>query len=223
MRNLRTLLALVAGMLIAGSAGATPIVIFNTGLDAGGSPLAGGVADPHWSIIDPLGETAAVREPGYPLPPEGPWMANTATSQWITPDPDGGFGSNSASFTTFTYETTFTLGAFVSASLSGDYASDNQTLAIYLNGVPIGFTPNCADSTADVTCFTMFDSFSVNSGFIVGVNTLRFEVLNGEGPSGLRVEVSGEYDPVPEPGTLLLLGSGLTGLALRRRRSRQQS
>lgn len=53
------------------------------------------------------------------------------------------------------------------------------------------------------------------------VNTLTFVVENlardTGNPSGLRVDISGTASPVPEPGTLLLLGSGMAGLWIRRR------
>jgi hypothetical protein len=206
-------------LAMAGMASATPIVIFNTGVDGAGVALADGTVDPHWQIIAGTlafpGPNAYVSNPGYPIPP---WTANTAASKWISPAAIANqeFGV----FDTYIYRITFDLTGLIpgSASLSGQWASDNQTMEIRLNGVNILGAPNCADSTSDTSCFTTFDPFSIASGFVAGTNTLDFVVLNGGGPSGLRVEVAGSADPVPEPGTLLLLGSGITGLVLRRRR-----
>jgi hypothetical protein len=72
-----------------------------------------------------------------------------------------------------------------------------------------GFVTNCADSVADTSCFTAFDPLAITSGFVAGVNTLEFDVMNGDpgtafdGPSGLRVQIVSavaEATPVPEPG-----------------------
>ena len=211
--------ATFVALAMAGAASATPIVIFNTGVDGAGVALPDGSVDPHWQIIAGTlafpGPNAYVSNAGYPLPP---WTANTAASKWISPAANANqeFGV----FDTYIYRTTFDLTGLIpgSASLSGQWASDNQTLEIRINGVNVLGAPNCANSTADLTCFTTFDPFSISGGFVAGVNTLDFVVLNGGGPSGLRVEVAGSADPIPEPGTLLLLGSGITALAMRRRR-----
>lgn len=211
--------AVLVALAMAGVASATPITIFNTGVDGAGAALPDGSVDPHWRIVAGTvafpGPNAYVSNAGYPIPP---WVANTASSKWISPAADANqeFGV----FDTYVFQTTFDLTGFIpgSASLSGQWASDNQTLEIRLNGVNILGAPNCADSTLDVSCFTTFDPFSITGGFVAGVNTLDFVVLNGGGPMGLRVDVAGSADPVPEPGTLLLLGSGITGLAMRRRR-----
>ena len=64
--------------------------LYNTGVDASGNALPSQVVDPHYSlIVSPDG--------AYPGPaayttdpiPSPPWVANSATSRWITPRPDG--------------------------------------------------------------------------------------------------------------------------------------
>ena len=78
---------------------------------------------------------------------------------------------------------------------------------ILINGQSTGYTtPNAT--------FT-FNPFSINGGFVAGVNTLDFVVFNEGGPMGLRVEMSGTAVPEPASASVVAAAAGLS--ILRRR------
>jgi hypothetical protein len=209
---------------MASAAHAGIIAIFDTGVNVSGVPLANGtLGDPHYTLFSvPAGGITAlvVRSTGVPIPP---WLVADTFSAWIAP--------NAASFNSppgnYDYRTTFDLTGFApdTATLIGKWAMDNSGVNILINGHPTGIAVPALDPlNLNVTQpFQQFNSFSIHSGFVAGLNTLDFIVNNfnnnGANPTGLRVEVTGTAF-TPEPGSLVLFGAGFAALCLLRRRLR---
>jgi hypothetical protein len=198
--------------------------LFNTGVDDSGAPRADNDVDTHYQMVapsnvegDPIVTTSAG---GFPI---GPWLGDNDLSAWITPAEDATGPGDSDGSPSYYYQTTFDLTGFApsTAEISGQWSSDNLGLDILLNGVSTGFT-----NPAQFGAWTEF-TLSAQAGhpFAAGTNTLEFVVNNGggedppDGPTGVRVEMTGTAVLVPEPSTLALCGLAmlLTIVGLRRR------
>jgi hypothetical protein len=114
-------------------------------------------------------------------------------------------------------ETTFTLPSnFYDASISGWFSVDDEGV-VFLNGNDIGSVWFASYPTSGT--YTSFGT-SIQSNFQPGTNYLIISDNNtgssgsGQGgPGGMEFYGTVNYSVAPEPGSLLLFGTGLLGLA----------
>ena len=156
--------------------------LFNTGVDDTGTPVGDGAADPHYRLVvnpDSV-STGAVAHDGRIFPiVSGPWLANSAESRWIGPRADTG-GSPAG---LYRYETDWVFGDEVvgeTARITGRWATDDGGPRIRINEVE--------DIGSPASGFTGFRQFRLAMGFRSGTNRVAFDVVNGGGPTGLRVD-----------------------------------
>jgi len=203
---------------------ANSIVIANTGVGSTGTLLAPGSSDPLYPLTgSPTGSASSyVVDPDHLIGPPGPWVADSAASEWIGPVADQ---SNYTTQGIFDYRMTFSLTGLnpATAIVEGNWSSDNQGV-IELNGHPTGNSLGFEE-------FGVFSPFSITTGFVSGTNTLDFIVTNSPGgsitsnPTGLNVEFTqasaAASTSIAEPstGTLIVVAlTALSGLLFRRAR-----
>jgi len=207
----RLLLILTTLLPLGLSAQVTIDGLYNTGVDDNGNALAAGATDDHYVVTS---ETVSDLT-SYAITGHEKWTADFSEgsdSMWLSPykDSNGGW-INSIENTTYTYTLTFDLSGYDLSSvyISGIWATDNEGISLFLNGVDMGYS-------AGQTSFSNQnpEQFTLSSGFKEGDNTLAFTVFNQSGPSGnptgLRVEfLSASASAIPEPSTYALVFGGL--------------
>jgi len=113
----------------------------------------------------------------------------------------------------FVEETFWLPSDFSSASIAGQFSVDELGY-IFLNGSSIGQAGSTNGGVGTTVNSPNDASFSDLAYFQAGWNTLVFSNINTSGDSGMEFYANVNYSETPEPGTWMLLGTGLLGLAL---------
>ena len=231
-KRLSLLTLVFLGMTAFHTVKADPIKLFTTGVNDAGVGVAGGTVDSHYKLVVGTGTQNAYVLGNDNGSPGSGWAPNTPSGKWIVPT-TGGLVDVVGNGTTYTYRTTFTIDPAAgydlsTATINGTLFVDDR-VKIFINGVDTGFDLPTGGGSGYVPA--TLSSFLIKTGFKFGENTIDFVVFNtpfAPTPSGLQVATltgsifKGTPPPasVPEPTTLILIGTGLAGIAARARRKK---
>jgi hypothetical protein len=134
----------------------------------------------------------------------------TADPEWIGASASGTLqgGSADGNFQRFLYSFRTMFIGTSGMSVTYQCARDDQFFSVYLNGEPV----------VGATCpgYDLSSSYTINSGFNNGSNTLQFNIGGNGRTDGLIVDFTNVTIPtsgVPEPTSIVLFASGLIGIA----------
>jgi hypothetical protein len=211
-----------AALSLPGLVSAAVITVHNTGVDSSDVLVAPGAQAAFWTLsAEPAGATEAIGSLPFRYF-NGSYFADTATAAWVSPQASGNAGQAGI----YTYDLVINLNGLdpATAVITGNFGTDNDG-SVSLNG-------NAPVATTGVGAFGAPTPFTMNGGFVAGLNTIHLHVNNAGDPTAFFVSftsatANANAVQVPVPALawpalagLALLLAGLGSLLVRRARSR---
>ncbi len=153
------------------------------------------------------------------------WATALAGSSWVS-FANTGNPSNSGfvvlpNGTNAVFSQTFNLSGTITSATISILADDTSSFVV--NGTTVyaanlgGSYPTC--SSVQIGCLTSTEgTFNIAPYLHDGTNTISFDVFQEAG-SSYGLDYAGSVTTAPEPGVLMMLGSGLFGLGFLKRRN----
>ncbi|MEQ1885988.1 MAG: hypothetical protein ABL967_13070 [Bryobacteraceae bacterium] len=184
---------------------AANLLVRNTGVNVSNTLVSSGASTAFWTLSSkPGGASQAIGSNPFRYF-NGAYASDTVAAAWVSPGSDGTAGVGGV----YTYDLSVDLTGFdpATASISGTFSTDNEG-SIYLNSD----NPVATNSGA---AFGSMHAFTLNSGFVAGLNTIHVTVNNAGDPTAFIVQFSSatatpNVPGVPVPASVWLTIAGLT-------------